>query len=82
MLGCTPLEGHSRMGDLVLLKTRCSHCTAPLRLYLSEWQDTSHHHEHPAGRLTVWTCPICNQATHGKVPGRLELVDDGVDGEN
>lgn len=71
------------MGNLVVLKTRCSHCTAPVRLYLSEWQDTPHeHHGHSGGRLTVWTCPTCNQTNHGKVPGTLELVDDGVDGED
>ena len=64
------------MADLIILKLRCMHCTGPVRLYLTAWSEDLHQ---PAEQHAVWTCPTCHEANHGRFPGRLELVDDGVD---
>lgn len=70
------------MADLIVLNIRCAHCTGPVRLYLSDAREAPHGHPHgPGPQLAVWTCPTCHETNHGRFPGRLELVDDGTDGQ-
>ena len=71
------------MSDMVVFTVRCAHCTGPIRLYVSGCRQELHHRiGDPAGRLAVWTCPTCHETNQGRFPGRLELVDDGVDEED
>jgi hypothetical protein len=71
------------MADLVVLQVRCAHCTGPVRLYVSAWREALHQQlEQPTEQLSVWTCPTCHETNHGRFPGRLELVEDGSDGQN
>jgi len=71
------------MADLVVLTIRCVHCAGPVRLYFSTWRGALQQQvEQPAERHAVWTGPTCYEANQGRFPGRLELVDDGVDEPN